>query len=95
MGVFHPGCSVKPRLFLLPVEIRTLGMYYAGTEAGFSYKPVSLFVSKDILLCDGCCEELSSSLLVETLYRIAFDLLDVVVWQVVFFSSSSSYRKGN
>lgn len=54
-------------------------MYYAGTEAGFSCKPVSLFVSKDILLCDGCCEELSSSLLVETLYRIVFDLLPILL----------------
>ena len=25
MAVFHPGCSVKPRLFLLPVEIQTSG----------------------------------------------------------------------
>lgn len=44
-------------------------MYYAGTEAGFSCKPVSLFVSKDILLCDGCCEELCLSSGGETLYQ--------------------------
>lgn len=36
-------------------------------------------MSKDILLCDGCCEELSSSLLVETLYRIVFDLLLILL----------------
>lgn len=36
MGVFHPGCSLKPMLFLLPVEVQTFGnVLCAGTAASF------------------------------------------------------------
>ena len=50
MGVFHPGCSVKPRLFL-PVEVQTSGKVLCWNwglflmQTYFWCKPISLFVN--------------------------------------------------